>query len=99
MTNVDRAWIWGVTPRRTAAKMNNGRVWDSGPAVKKLITKSSSESVKASMPPAIMPGMSSGSMTLRRRYQLLAKRSRAASSTSRPMATRRLRTTSATKAS
>ena len=62
-TKVDNAWIWGVTPRRTAANMNSGRVTESGPAVKKLITKSSRERVNASMAPATIPGSNSGNVT------------------------------------
>src|SRR5512136_2641047 len=74
-----------------------GRVTEVGPEVKKLITKSSMDRVKASRAADTIPGTSRGRVTCRRVYQELAYRSRAASSTVRPMVARRLATTRATK--
>jgi hypothetical protein len=46
--------------------MYSGQGDEVGPAVKKLMTKSSRDRVKASMAPPTMPGLSRGRVTWRR---------------------------------
>jgi hypothetical protein len=45
--------------------MNTGRVEEPGPATKNVITKSSRERVIAVKKPEIMPGIQTGSVTLK----------------------------------
>jgi hypothetical protein len=68
----------------------------SGPEVKKVMTKSSSDSVKASSAPAMRPGFMNGTMTFQKVCHSLAPRSREASSSSRLKPVMRERTTTAT---
>ncbi len=69
-----------------------------GPAVKKAITNSSSESVKTSSAPATTAGRIAGSVTRRNVVTAPAPRSRDASSSDRSMPASRARTTATTKA-
>ncbi len=60
---VDTALILGVTPFLIIPNTRTGKVLNPAPLVKKVITKSSRESVKASSAPPRIPGMSNGSVT------------------------------------
>jgi hypothetical protein len=53
---VEAAFTSGVTLNRTIEKILMGNVVEPGPDVKKVITKSSRDSVRARRAPATMPG-------------------------------------------
>ncbi len=74
-----------------------GKVIVSGPEVKKVMTKSSRLSVKASSAPATSPGTRCGTMISRKIAHSPAPRSRAASASAPSKLASRARTTSATK--
>ncbi len=93
---VDAALTSGVTEKRSIEYTLTGNVMVSGPEVKNVITKSSSDKVKASSPPAISAGLICGNSTSRKACQSLAPRSRAASSCSLLKLVSRAPTTSAT---
>ena len=59
--------------------MRIGRVWNSGPLTKYEMTKSSSDSVKAMMAPAMTPGRICGRVTLKKAWTGVQPRSWAAS--------------------
>ena len=68
LTNIsaESAFILGFMPLRAIAYIKTERVVTPALHVKKLITKSSIESVTDSMNPVMMPGMISGRMTLKK---------------------------------
>src|SRR5690606_24780392 len=82
-STVDAALATGVTEKRTIEYTLTGKVTVSGPEVKKVMTKSSSDRVNASSAPATTPGRMYGRITLRNVCHSLAPRSRDASSSSR----------------
>ena len=57
---VEMALISGVMPMRTFDQMSSGSVVICGPEVKKVVMKSSNDSVKASSDAARMPGAMTG---------------------------------------
>ena len=77
--------------------MVSGSVFTPTPAVKKVMTKSSMDSVKDIRKPAITAGRMSGRVTSRKLCQGVAPRSRAASKMLSSMPASRARTTMATK--
>ena len=97
MRIVDAAFTSGVTENRTIEYTFTGKVTVSGPEVKKVMTKSSSERVNARSAPATSPGSIHGTSTSRNACHSDAPRSRAASSSSRLKFASRARTTTATK--
>src|SRR5688572_26225955 len=96
MRIVEAALTSGVTEKRSIEYTFTGNVTVSGPAVKKVMTKSSSDKVKARSAPAIRPGCMCGTSTSQNVRHSLAPRSLAASSSSRLNEERRARTTVAT---
>ena len=94
---VDAALTSGVTEKRTIEYTFTGKVIVSGPLVKKVMTKSSRLSVKASKAPATKDGFICGSRTSRNACHSVAPRSLAASSSSLLKLANRARTTIATK--
>ena len=75
-----KALISGESPRLMEEKISMGRVVDSGPAIKLVITTSSMDMVKESKKAAISAGMSEGSMTAKKTLSGPAPKSLAASS-------------------
>ena len=63
ISNVDSALISGLTPNRIEDHTRIGSVVAAGPEVKDAITKSSSDSVKASNHPEITAGAIFGNVT------------------------------------
>ena len=59
---VASALMSGLTPRRTFEKITIGSVLEPGPETKLVITRSSSDSVKASSQPEISAGAMIGSV-------------------------------------
>ena len=55
----------GLIPRRAMEKMMMDKLVTPEPVLKKLMTKSSTDRVKAISAPVITPGMISGMITLR----------------------------------
>ena len=94
---LDRALTSGVTPIRIMEKTRTGRVVDPGPETKKVMTKSSMDSVKARRAPPRIPGMIKGKVIRRKVCHSLAPRSLAASSKVMSKSARRALTTTATK--
>lgn len=80
-SNVDNALISGDTPNFIIENIFNGKVVEPGPATKKVITKSSMESVMLKRKPATMPGEIRGMITLKNACEPVAPRSLAASTT------------------
>ena len=64
--NVDRAYIVGLIPRRTSLYIRVDRVLTPAPLVKWVMTKSSNDIVKAIKNPERIPGIRSGSTTLKK---------------------------------
>src|SRR6218665_41249 len=77
-----RALTSGVIPMRTMPKIYTGKVVAPGPATKKVMTKSSSDTMNASIAPLMMPGINKGRVIRRNACPGDAYRS-AAASTSR----------------
>src|SRR5437867_4473898 len=92
----DSAFTSGVTADFSMPYTLIGSVVEPTPAVKKLMMKSSSESVKAISSAPTMPGISSGSVTRLKAIQGVAPRSSAASSSRGSSLRSRARTISAT---
>ena len=76
---VDRAFSLGLIPRLAMEYTVIDRVDTPDPVVKKLITKSSIDKVKANNSPVTTPGMISGRITRQKAYHGPAPKSSAAS--------------------
>ena len=96
MIIVVMALMSGVTPSRTFAKMNIGSVVAPGPDTKLEITRSSSDSVKASSQPDTRAGRSIGTVMSKNTATGRPPRSMAASSSDSSIAASRDRTTTTT---
>lgn len=71
---VERALIMGrLGLRFIMPYISTGRVPEPGPATKNVMTKSSMDKVKASRPPAMIPGRISGNWTRQKVVQVLAR--------------------------
>src|ERR1700724_937582 len=97
ITSVQMALISGFTPSLTSEYIRIGNVSEPGPVVKVAITRSSSDSVNASIQPAAIAGAVSGSVTAINARAGSQPRSIAASSNLRSRAPSRDCTTTATK--
>ncbi len=86
----------GSTLLRTMEYTASGSVVDPTPETKKVVTKSSNDSVNASSAPASTPGISSGSVTRRKVDNSSAPRLIAASSSARSVPCSRASTTTVT---
>lgn len=73
------AFITGEIPNLIIENICNGNVVAFGPATKKVMTKSSIESVNAMKKAAIIPGMAIGTITFLRTMDFVAPKSYAAS--------------------
>ena len=94
---VEIALISGETPNRTFENIRTGNVVEPGPAIKKVITKSSNDNVKANKAPETIPGANNGRVTRLKVSHGFAPKSAAASSNESSMSVNRARTTIATK--
>ena len=90
------ALIVGRTPKRIWVQMRTGSGCGLSPVVKNDRTKSSKDRAKHRSPAAMIAGHSAGSVTSRKVCQRVAPRSIDASSTWRPKAASRARTTTVT---
>ena len=77
---VAKALISGDRPRRTEEKITIGKVLESGPAIKLVITRSSIDMVKPKRKAAISDGISAGKITAKKTLIGPAPKSIAASS-------------------